>query len=149
MQIQYDDLEYAFQLVSAGHGLGFDTAAFLDRETGGWLLFDEGLEPDDDPRTPDDLLGNPRYLAAPSKQALDLGTDLAFDFVRAHLPDAQDEVQAIFRRRGAWGRFKDLLDRRDRLDAWHRYEDARTRAALIEWAEGHGLVVVDAAPPNG
>ena len=149
MQIQYNDLDQAFELVSAGEGLGLDAAAFLDLETGEWLYFDECTDPDDDPRTPDNLLGDPRYLAAPSKRDLDLGTQLVFDFVHEHLPDAWDEVRAIFRRRGAYRRFKDLLDNRDQLDAWYRYEEAQTRAALIDWAEAHGLVVVDTTAPPG
>lgn len=144
MNIRYDDLDYAFQLASAD--LLADSGAFLDRETGDWVFFDDGPQREGDPRTPEDLLPDPRYLAAPTRQDLDLGTDLAFDFTDRHLPDARAEVRAIFSRRGAWGRFKDLLDRRDRREAWHRYEEARTRAALIGWAEGQGLRVIDAEP---
>lgn len=149
MQIRYDDLYQAYELVSAGIGADLEAAAFLDRDTGEWLIFADGPGPDEDLPTPEDLPDNPRYLAAPTRYELDLGTQLVFDFVGAHLPDAEGEVHAIFRRRGAYGRFKDLLDRRDMLDAWYRFEDARTHAALVAWAEGHGLVVEDAVPPNG
>jgi hypothetical protein len=49
-------------------------------------------------------------VAIPHKNDLDLGQSLVFEFVASTLPDEYDRVRDIFRHRGAYGRFKDLLD---------------------------------------
>jgi hypothetical protein len=46
----------------------------------------------------------------PHKNDLDLGQRLVFEFVETHLSDEYQRVEQIFRRRGAYGRFKDLLE---------------------------------------
>ena len=48
------------------------------------------------------------YIQIPHKNDLDLGQRLVFEFVETHLPHEYNRVQQIFRRRGAYGRFKDL-----------------------------------------
>ena len=57
----------------------------------------------------------------PHKNDLDLGQALVFEFAASHLPDEYDRVRDIFRRRGAYGRFKDLLDSKGLLETWYRF----------------------------
>jgi hypothetical protein len=47
----------------------------------------------------------------------------------------------IFSKRGAYGRFKDLLDYRGQLDAWYEHERRAAERALREWAAENGLAV--------
>jgi hypothetical protein len=47
----------------------------------------------------------------------------------------------MFQRRGAYARFKDLLDREGLLDQWYAYETAVTERALRAWCERVGLQV--------
>jgi len=75
----------------------------------------------------------------PHKYDLDLGNALVFDFVDEFMPDDYGMVRNMFRRRGAYSRFKDFLERRDMLDAWYEYENARTEKALREWCEEVGI----------
>ncbi len=72
---------------------------------------------------------------------LDLGSRLAHRFVEQRAPQYEADVHGIFRRKGAYGRFKTLLERRGLLGAWHEFEQAATQAALLAWAEEEGMSV--------
>ena len=48
-------------------------------------------------------------------------------------------MRGLFRQRGAYARFKDLIERKDLLEAWYRYEAKATERALREWALNNGL----------
>jgi hypothetical protein len=97
--------------------------------------------PDDpDEERPDDFDGID-WIVLPTRRELDLGNRLAIDFAEARLPDDVIEIRRCFSRRGAWSRFKGLLDRRGLLDDWFEFERARTERALRLWAEARGFVV--------
>jgi len=70
---------------------------------------------------------------------LDLDRLLQLRFVDEHLPGSLEEVERYFDRRGAYSRFKSLLDRVDLLDAWHRYEQAAKVEALRAWCARNGF----------
>ncbi len=84
---------------------------------------------------PEDIHDPGLYLFVPQKHDLDLGNRLVFRFVEDHLPDLYQNVRDIFRQKGAFSRFKDLLQRQGQLEAWHRYEERSTEAALREWCQ--------------
>ncbi|WP_295391657.1 hypothetical protein [uncultured Thiodictyon sp.] len=139
MKIRIDELEDAFMFASAGSDL--DSAVYLERATGEFRYVGEGVDEPDG--TAEGLAGSDDYLRVPNKHELDLGEALVLDFVADQLPDALDEVREFFRHRGAYPRFKDLLDARDRLDAWYDYEHRKTLAALRDWAAGEGIELAD------
>ena len=66
---------------------------------------------------------------------------LVFEFVSRALPDEYERVRSIFSRRGAFARFKDLLERKDLLEQWYKFENEATERALKQWCEQNGLVV--------
>ena len=117
-----------------------DSEAFVCRRTGRiyWISDDGSLEPEE---LPDDVDDQDRYTPVPNKYELDIGVRLVFDFTKIRLPDQYDEVRSIFRRRGAYGRFKGLLATRNLLDRWFAYSDERTLDALAEWCEFEGFAV--------
>ncbi len=90
---------------------------------------------------PDDVDDEDKYLAVPHKKDLDLGTPLVFDFAREFLPEDFDEVDRIFSRRGAYGQFKGLLQRKRLLERWYVFENAATERALKEWCDDNGVVI--------
>lgn len=138
-KVKLDELEDALMFVSTG-GM-FDNAAWIRRATGEvlWHCDDVGdFEP-----VPEDIDVGDRYVALPDKHDLDLGKPLVLDFARAHLPEQFEQVQDIFSRSGAYARFKDLLDRHDRLDAWYQWEADKTRQALREWCEANDIQLAD------
>lgn len=73
------------------------------------------------------------FLEIPHKNDLDLGHTLVAEFVEQHMPDDLARVQDIFSRRGAYGRFKDLLDHRGLLEKWYDFENRRDEEVLLEW----------------
>ena len=80
-------------------------------------------------------------LSVPQKHDLDLGNPFVFRFAEEYLPDLYQEVRDMFHHKGAYSRFKDLLDRQGQLDAWHRYEEQATEAALREWCQAKEILL--------
>ncbi|HTD29712.1 MAG TPA: hypothetical protein VK660_10015 [Xanthomonadaceae bacterium] len=119
-----------------------DCTAYVDLETGSLYCVSDHMDLELEEDRPDDLETSDRYLALPHKNDLDLGKDLAFAFVHQHLPGEFDKVAGFFRARGAYGRFKDLLDRRGALHAWYAFEEQATESALREWCGRHDIRLV-------
>lgn len=138
--IDYEDLEVALDWSSSGGP--YEYTALICRTTGRVYLksMDGGFV---DEEVPEDIEDGALYIAAPHKSDLDLGQDLVFQFVETEAPELQAQVHAIFRRRGAYSRFKSLLDRYGLLQKWYEYEKTETRSALIRWAQENGLVVIE------
>jgi hypothetical protein len=117
------------------------TSAYISKTTGElhFTPFDgEGEEP------PDNVTDETRYWTVPRAEELGLGHGLVFRYVRESLPDDFEAVQDFFRRRGAYARFKDLLDRRGHLNRWKEYENRATQDAYVQWALDSGMQIIDA-----
>ena len=92
---------------------------------------------------PDDIDDTEKFLQIPDKRELDLGRPLALDFAREFLPDDFDDVRQFFSRRGAYARFKDLLDQRGALAQWYDFEAKAEEKALREWCDLNSIEVSD------
>lgn len=136
--LKYTDLEMAYSFASSGADL-VDAAAYVCRASGKiyWVSSELG----DDAEVPDGVEDLERYAVIPNKYDLDLGKRLVTRFIKSHMPEHYDRVSEIFRRRGAYSRYKDLLLKLGQLDAWYRFEEAATEAALRDWAEAEGFDV--------
>ena len=130
------ELRNAFDFVSAGDP--FDHSAWICLGTGKiyWRSSATGL---DDESLPEDIDASDRYLAVPSQHDLDLGHRLALTFVAHELPDDYDMVTGFFRRRGAYSRFKNLLQTRGRLASWYEFENRETDEALLAWCAARSI----------
>jgi putative CocE/NonD family hydrolase len=117
-----------------------ENTAYIRTDTGTIHLVSEAIDEEE----PDDLESSDAYVSVPHKNDLDLGRNLVFAFVEEHMPDDWDTVRDIFRKRGAYGRFKDLLQRRRMLDKWFAYEESATEAAVRAWCEDVGIQLSDA-----
>ena len=136
--IEYGDLESALHWSSSG--LPVENQAQICRRTGRVYLksmygnFEEE-------ELPEDIDDESQYVTVPHKNELNLGRDLVFEFVENEEPQIIGAVQAAFRQRGAYAKFKDILDRKGMLQRWYDYEAAATRLALERWAEKNDIVV--------
>lgn len=135
------DLIDGFYFASAD-GL-IECAAYLCLDTGKVYFTSEESDIDED--LPDDLETSDRYLVIPDKRELDLGRELALSFIEEKLPDDYDTVATYFRSRGAYSRFKDLLDARGVIQHWYDFERQAIESALCEWCEDNGIYVVKQA----
>jgi catechol 2,3-dioxygenase-like lactoylglutathione lyase family enzyme len=134
--VKLHELIDAFDFASAGEP--FEHGAYLNLEAGTFHF-----ESDPDEELPEDIEDPDRYVAIPHKHDLNLGKRLALAFVEEALPDALDDVRAMFQRKGAYSRFKTLLERRRMLERWYEYEAKATREALRDWCEDHGINLQD------
>ncbi|MGH8865881.1 MAG: hypothetical protein ACREVZ_14755 [Burkholderiales bacterium] len=140
--IKYSDLRDAFDFVS--FGAPFESHAFLCVDTGVIHCTSDTLELDEE--VPDDLETSDRYIAIPHKNDLNLGRDLALSFADQELPADYATVAGFFRSKGAYSRFKQLLESRGVLEAWYAFEGNAIDAALRQWCEDNGIQLSPAQP---
>ena len=140
--IKYSDLLDAFELVSAS--AAFESRAFICTDTGVIYCTSDTLELDEE--VPEDLDTSDRYIAIPHKNALNLGRDMVLSFVDQTLPDDYGAVAGFFRSKGAYSRFKRLLESRGVLEAWYLFEANAVEAALRQWCEENSIQLSSAQP---
>src|ERR1700724_2970803 len=138
MAVSFSDLRLAFEFVSSG-GMG-ENEAYLDRQSG--KIYWHSEFGDNDEELPDDI-DDEKYISIPDKRELDLGKPLVLDFARQFLPEDFDEVRHIFSRRGAYAKFKELLNRRGALDQWYDFEAKAEERALRTWCDLNSIEVGD------
>jgi hypothetical protein len=143
--VRLDDLESALQWVSAAGP--FENAAYISRTTG--QIFYSSSTHDTEDEVPVDVDDASLYWSIPHKNDLDLGRTLAYRYVEEKLPQEYRTVQEIFHRRGAYARYKDLLQRSGHLESWYEYERSATESALLAWAEECGLRVATQGRRSG
>ncbi len=134
--MRFQDLENAFMFVSMAPQS--ENSAILSKETGE-IYYVSGLGDSDE--LPDDVEDAYKYIEIPHKTELDLGKALVLDFASEYLPGDVQEVTKIFNRRGAYSRFKQLIESKGMLDQWYEYEERKQEAALREWCTQNGIEV--------
>lgn len=114
--------------------------AYISRETGAVYYASDTDSPDDE--VPDDLDDLDRYVAVPHKNDLSLGRKLALRFAAQEVPERYERVEGFFRAKGAYARFKDLLESEGLLDQWYNFEAVATERALREWCAENDIEVL-------
>ena len=131
----FSDVENAFMYVaSAGYGMN---SALLCKDTGE-IYYRSEMSDIDETEEVDDL-DLDLCIEIPHKNDLDLGRHLVFEFVEEYLPDDYERVRGIFRHKGAFSHYKDLVDRRGRLKKWYDFENQREEAALRRWCKENDI----------
>jgi hypothetical protein len=82
---------------------------------------------------------NDKYISIPSKRDLELGKPLVLSFVSKEMSDEIDNVYSMFRSRGAYSKFKSLLQRLEYVDKWYVYEKSAVKDANIEWCKENSI----------
>jgi len=136
MAISYSDIENAFFFVSSDQR--FMHNAFLCKETGELFYTSEMGDSDE---LPEDIDNLDKYISIPHKNDLDLGKSLVIEFTSKYLPEELDGVYSIFRRKGAYSRYKDFLLRKGFLDEWYKYENERQDMVLKEWCRSNNIEI--------
>ena len=130
--VKYEDLSTAFDFVSFGAPMGH--RAYISLDTGAiyWVSEADAIEEEE---LPADLETSDRYIEIPHKNDLDLGSELALRFAQERLPHRYAAAESIFRHRGAYARFKELLAAEGCLEEWYAFEKEATERALREWCK--------------
>ncbi|RMF66642.1 MAG: hypothetical protein D6743_06065 [Calditrichaeota bacterium] len=92
---------------------------------------------------PKDARGVESWIEIPHMNDLGMGRDLVFEFVAERLPSDYGQVQAFFRSRGAYSRYKALLLERGVLEEWYDFENSRKQAAIRQWCLDNGIDISD------
>jgi hypothetical protein len=136
--IKFSDIEDAFFFVSSDN-YGMHTA-LLNKDTG--QLYYRSAMGDLDEMDDEDFDWN-NCISIPHRNDLGMGQELVFEFVKNHLVDEYDQVRQIFKKRGAYGNFKNLLASRDLLQNWYDFENQQEARALRNWCEENGIQISD------
>ena len=137
MPVKFSDLLDAYEFVSAT--MTGEHRAYLCKQSGSIVLWAEGL--DEEAELED--LDYEKYLPVPDKRELDLGKRLVMDFARNFLPDDFYEVRRIFSKKGAYRRFRMLLERRRAIDQWYDFQAKATERALRDWCQANSIELAD------
>ena len=135
----FSNIAEAFEFVSMAPYGTHEAVLRLDT---GKMLYQSDMGDLDEIATAGDLEGVPS-VEIPHKNDLDLGQELVFEFVDKHLPDQSERVWFFFGRPGAYGRFKDLLEDKDLLQAWSDFENARQEQTLRQWCADNDVPLSD------
>lgn len=135
LTVNYSDLSNAFEFVSSD-SLGVNNAYICaDSGTIYWASSLIDLEED----IPEDLESSDRYIAVPHKNEFNLGQSLALAFVDKEIPYDYNTVAGYFRKRGAYRRFKELLQSQGLIDKWFEFESNASNTALMEWCQDNEI----------
>jgi len=138
MTVRFDDIENAFMFVSMDQK--HMNSACLCRKSGDVFYSSEMGDSDE---LPEDIYDSEQYIEIPHKTDLNLGNVLAINFTSTHMPDHIQDVYSFFSGRGAYSKFKNLLDSNGLLDEWHSFEEKRQREALREWCKENNIKTAD------
>ena len=139
LSVKLNDLEQAFEFVSSAEV--FANSAFISRKTG--KIFWESDFIDEMEELPEDSGDPEHYIAIPHKNELDLGKRLVMKFVASKLPQEYKDVEDTFRRKGAYSRFRAILESKGMLEAWYEFEENETKAALKKWSLEEGIKLIE------
>jgi hypothetical protein len=137
MPIKFRDIEDAFFFVSMGEM--YMNSAILCIETGEIFYISDFGDSDELPEDIDD--DNDKYIEIPHKNELDLGKPLVLEFSAMYLPDNLEKVNSFFYQKGAYSRFKNLLEEKVLLEKWYAFEKAEQENALMEWIKENNIII--------
>jgi hypothetical protein len=132
--IKFSDVQDAFFFVSsAPYGMH---SVFLRKDTNQLLYRSEMGDIDEIGHEDPDW---DTHIEIPHKNDLDLGQRLVFKFIESHLPHEYHCVRQIFRRRGAYARFKGFLESKGLLESWYEFESQSEEEALRKWCKENAI----------
>jgi hypothetical protein len=135
MPIKFSDIEDAFFFVSMGEM--YMNSAILCIKTDQIFYISDFGDSDELPEDIDD--DTDKYIEIPHKNELDLGKPLVLEFLIMYLPDSVEKVNSFFRKKGAYSKFKDLIDAKGLLDKWYAFEEEEQNKALREWCKDNDI----------
>lgn len=130
---KFNEIHDALMFVSgADYG---ENSALLDKQTGKIYYCSELAGIDDLNELSEEEYDPANHIEIPHNNDLELGRNLVFEFVEQFIPEHEDKVRQIFRKRGAYSRYKDLLDSKNVLEEWYDFESKSEQIALLQWCK--------------
>lgn len=136
--INLDELRNAFEFVSSGPSS--EHSAYICIDTG--IIYWKSNVMDLDEEIPEDIETSDRYISVPHKNDLKLGQSLALSFIDQEIPHDYNFAASLFRKRGAYRRFKELLQSEGLLEKWFAFEANASDMALQDWCKENNIELV-------
>jgi len=136
--INFSELRNAFEFVSSGPSSQHSAYICVDTGIIYWTSNVMDLEED----IPDDLETSDRYIQVPHKNDLKLGQGLALSFIDQEIPHDYNFAASLFRKRGAYRRFKELVQSEGLLEKWFAFEANASDMALQDWCKENHIELV-------
>jgi len=136
--INLDELRNAFEFVSSGPSS--QNYAYICMDTG--AIYWKSNVMDLEEETPADLEISDRYIPVPHKNDLQLGQSLALSFIDQEIPHEYNFAASLFRKRGAYRRFKELLQAEGLLEKWFAFEANASDMALQDWCKENNIELI-------
>ena len=129
MKLKYSEIRMAFDFVSS-RDQG-DNVAYASRDEGEIYYYSEVLGLDE---TRGRDVHSSNFEIVPHCDTLNLGRELAFDFIDERLPEQYAAVRDFFADEETAGRLlKDMLESRGLLQDWNDYKAEKVERVLREW----------------
>lgn len=138
--VNYTELRNAFEFVSSGSPS--EQNAYICVDTGAIYWVSNVIELEEE--VPDDLENAHRYISVPHKNDLKLGQNMALAFIDKELPNDYNTAASFFRKRGAYRRFKELLQAQGMLEKWYAFEANAADTALLGWCQEYNIQLIEA-----
>ena len=136
--MKFSELEEAFEFV--GGAAQCERMAMLCVQTG-QICFRSELSGFDE--IPEEAYDSALWREVPHPKQLGLGNELVFAFIAQRLPADIDRVRSIFSRKGAYSRYKGLLEGRGILEEWYEFENASLKEAILKWCRDESIEVTE------
>ena len=136
--INLAELRNAFEFVSSGPSS--QNCAYMCMDTG--VIYWKSSVIDLEEEIPADLETSDRYIAVPHKNDLQLGQSLALSFIDQEIPHEYNFAASLFRKRGAYRRFKELLQVEGLLEKWFAFEANASDMALQDWCKENNIELI-------
>jgi len=133
--INFDELRNAFEFLSSGPSS--QHTAYICIDTG--KIYWKSNVMDLEEEIPDDVETSDRYIPVPHKNDLKLGQSLALSFIDQEIPHEYNFAASLFRKRGAYRRFKELLQTKGILEKWFAFEANASNLALQDWCKENNI----------
>lgn len=139
LSLDFSEIRNAFEFVSSGSR--DENNAYVCKKTS--VIYWTSTTLDLEEEVPKDLETSLDYVEVPHKNELKLGQSLALTFIDQTLPDEYNFVASLFRKRGAYRRFKDMLQYQGLLEKWYAFEEQASDDALLAWCEENEIKLID------
>jgi len=129
MAANYNDIEMAFDFVNFGQP--YEHEAYLNIHTGETYFYSEFG--DNEEELPENINDETIYISLPHKNDLNLGKKLVLNFAYEYLPEEIEKIENIFHSKGAYSKFKYILETKGIIEKWYEYESKAEEKSLREW----------------
>ncbi len=137
-KFKFSDIDKAFEKLSSS---ARETMSIMLVKDTGEILCRSTETGEDQIEERETELETGKYAFLPTKNDLDLGHNLVFYFVSEFMSADYHKIRSIFRGRGAYRKYHEMLKNKGMLNEWQKFEANAQVDFLKEWCKENGIKV--------